>query len=47
MGLCAAIPAVIGYNRFSARVEVLMKRYEAFADELTSVLFRHSHAGKT
>ena len=47
MGLFAAIPAVIGYNRFSARVEVLMKRYEAFADELTSILFRHSHAGKT
>ena len=47
MGLFAAIPAVIGYNRFSARVEVLMKRYEAFADELSSVLFRHSHAGKT
>ncbi|HCP49973.1 MAG: protein TolQ [Pseudomonadota bacterium] len=47
MGLFAAIPAVIGYNRFSARVEVLMKRYEAFADELTSVLFRHSHSEKT
>ena len=47
MGLFAAIPAVIGYNRFSARVEVLMKRYEAFAEELTSILFRHSHAGKT
>ena len=46
MGLFAAIPAVIGYNRFSARVEVLMKRYEAFADELTSILFRHSHAEK-
>ena len=47
MGLFAAIPAVIGYNRFSARVEVLMKRYEAFADELTSILFRHSHEEKT
>ena len=46
MGLFAAIPAVIGYNRFSARVEVLMKRYEAFADELTSILFRPSHADK-
>ena len=43
MGLFAAIPAVIGYNRFSARVEVLMKRYEAFADELTSILYRASH----
>ena len=32
MGLFAAIPAVIGYNRFSTRVEGLMKRYEAFAD---------------
>ena len=40
MGLFAAIPAVIGYNRFAARVEALMKRYEAFADELTSILHR-------
>ena len=47
MGLFAAIPAVIGYNRFSTRVEALMKRYEAFADELTSILFRHSHSEKT
>ena len=40
MGLFAAIPAVIGYNRFASRVEILMKRYEAFADELTSILHR-------
>ncbi len=44
MGLFAAIPAVIGYNRFAARVEGLMKRYEAFADELTSILHRVAHA---
>ena len=44
MGLFAAIPAVIGYNRFAARVEALMKRYEAFADELTSILHRAAHA---
>jgi biopolymer transport protein TolQ len=43
MGLFAAIPAVIGYNRFSARVEILMKRYEAFSDELTSILYRAAH----
>jgi biopolymer transport protein TolQ len=43
MGLFAAIPAVIGYNRFSARVEVLMKRYDAFSDELTSILYRAAH----
>lgn len=44
MGLFAAIPAVIGYNRFSARVEVLMKRHEAFSDELTSILYRAAHS---
>ena len=43
MGLFAAIPAVIGYNRFSTRVEVLMKRYDAFADEFTSILHRAAH----
>ena len=44
MGLFAAIPAVIGYNRFSARVEVLMKRYDAFCEEFSSVLYRAAHA---
>jgi biopolymer transport protein TolQ len=44
MGLFAAIPAVIGYNRFSARVEVMMSRYEAFSDELTGILHRAAHA---
>ena len=45
MGLFAAIPAVIGYNRFAARVEILMRRYEAFADELASILHRVAHTG--
>lgn len=44
MGLFAAIPAVIGYNRFSARVENLMKHYEAFSDELLGILHRVAHA---
>ena len=44
MGLFAAIPAVIGYNRFSARVEVLMKRYDAFTQEFSSVLYRAAHS---
>ena len=44
MGLFAAIPAVIGYNRFSARVDVLMKRYDAFSDELTTILHRAAHS---
>ncbi len=40
MGLFAAIPAVIAYNRFSAQVEELMKRIEAFSDEVMSILHR-------
>lgn len=44
MGLFAAIPAVIGYNRFSARVDSLMKRYTAFSDELTTILHRAAHS---
>ncbi len=44
IGLFAAIPAVIAYNRFSARVDALMKRHEAFADELTAILHRVAHA---
>ena len=44
MGLFAAIPAVIGYNRFSARVEVLSKRYETFSEEFAAILYRAAHA---
>ena len=43
MGLFAAIPAVIAYNRFSARVEMLSNRYENFADEFTGILHRQVH----
>jgi len=43
MGLFAAIPAVIGYNRFSARAELMMTRYETFTEELTSILYRAVH----
>lgn len=40
MGLFAAIPAVIAYNRFSAQVETIVKRCEAFIDEFSSILHR-------
>jgi len=46
MGLFAAIPAVIGYNRFSARVETIMTHYETFNDEFTSILYRVAHTKK-
>lgn len=44
MGLFAAIPAVIGYNRFSTHAAVLMTRYETFSEEFTSILYRAVHA---
>ncbi len=45
MGLFAAIPAVIAFNRFSARVDVLTSGYETFADEFSSILHRQAHGG--
>ncbi len=44
MGLFAAIPAVIAYNRFSARVEILQRRYDTFTEEFTTILYRAAHA---
>lgn len=44
MGLFAAIPAVIAYNRFSYDVERLINRYETFAEEFSSILHRHAHS---
>ena len=46
MGLFAAIPAVITYNRFSARVDMLVGRYENFADEFSSILHRQVHVSQ-
>lgn len=43
MGLFAAIPAVIAYNRFAAKSDALLKNYETFADEFSSILHRRVH----
>ena len=40
IGLFAAIPAVIAYNRFSAQVEVMMNRFDTFSEEFTAILNR-------
>ena len=40
MGLFAAIPAVIAYNRFSAQVELLVNRCDAFIEEFSGILHR-------
>jgi|LauGreSuBDMM15SN_2_FD.fasta_scaffold30202_3 biopolymer transport protein TolQ len=42
LGLFAAIPAVIGYNRFVQLVDRLLNRFEAFEDEFASLLYRHT-----
>ena len=44
IGLFAAIPAVVAYNRFSARSEMLLGRYYTFADEFQAILHRKVHA---
>lgn len=42
MGLVAAIPAVIAYNRFADKVDRLETRYSAFMEEFAAILQRHS-----
>jgi len=42
MGLFAAIPAVIAYNRFSNTAERLMTRYEVFMEEFLSIVNRQA-----
>jgi biopolymer transport protein TolQ len=43
MGLFAAIPAVIAYNRFTHDIERLASRYESFMEELQNILQRQAH----
>ena len=43
IGLFAAIPAVIAYNRFAARSEGLISRYYTFAEEFSTILHRRMH----
>jgi biopolymer transport protein TolQ len=42
MGLFAAIPAVIAYNRYADQVSRLESRYDTFVEELSSILQRHA-----
>jgi len=43
IGLFAAIPAVVAYNRFSTRLDKLAGRYELFVDEFVVLLQRQAH----
>lgn len=45
MGLFAAIPAVIAYNRYTTRIDNLVNEYSIFKEEFIAILYRklHSH----
>ena len=43
MGLFAAIPAVIAYNRYSNDVERIISRYDIFVEEFSTILQRQVH----
>jgi biopolymer transport protein TolQ len=40
MGLFAAIPAVLAYNRFSHDIDRLAVRFESFMEEFTNIMQR-------
>lgn len=44
MGLFAAIPAVIAYNRYTTDAERLSHQYDTFMDEFSNILHRQTHA---
>jgi len=46
MGLFAAIPAVIAYNRYADKVTRLEVRYDTFAEEFAAILQRHTPAAR-
>jgi biopolymer transport protein TolQ len=43
IGLFAAIPAVIAYNRYTHQIDRLASRYESFMEELSNILQRQAH----
>lgn len=46
IGLFAAIPAVVAYNRYANRTERLVTRYEIFMEEFASILQRQAFAAR-
>jgi len=45
IGLFAAIPAVVAYNRFADQVTRLEMRFDAFIEEFSTILQRHAARG--
>ncbi|HEY8053204.1 MAG: protein TolQ [Steroidobacterales bacterium] len=47
VGLFAAIPAVVAYNRFADQVTRLEMRFDAFTEEFSTILQRHAARGSS
>jgi biopolymer transport protein TolQ len=47
MGLFAAIPAVIFYNRLSSEVDRVLNQYDIFQEEFSGILYRQTHTTST
>lgn len=45
MGLFAAIPAVVAYNKYANSAERIEGRYDDFMEEFSNILQRQAHAG--
>ncbi|WP_147074546.1 protein TolQ [Sulfuriferula plumbiphila] len=43
MGLFAAIPAVVAYNRYTHDIDRLANRFESFMEEFSNILQRQAH----
>lgn len=44
MGLFAAIPAVIAYNKFNSTVQKIENQYDNFVEEFSGILHRKAHS---
>ncbi len=44
MGLLAAIPAVVAYNKFTSEIDAMIVRYENFLEEFTGILQRQAQS---
>ncbi len=44
MGLLAAIPAVVAYNKFTGDIDAMIVRYENFLEEFTGILQRQAQS---
>ena len=47
MGLFAAIPAVLAYNRYTSKVDSIIHNYYTFLDEFSSILHRQAHSKRS